>query len=1170
MNSLRRVGVIGSILVILIVVQPAPATNSVLAQAMSVVIDGAAVPAANSADPPHTYENPQGGCRAAEHDLLELTALPNHGALWPEAVVTQGETVQLIATAEHQQRDADCATAFTSLDVTWRLLHEDEEGVLTDVTAEVNGTDFLTPTFTAQAAGYYRVMLVDETATLTSEVSVQVLAPGVNWRNIGPDGTGPSTYLTSGRVNALAFDPRPAQSGTIYAGTPAGGVWKSNDDGASWRPTMDNKGLPTMAINALAVGQDGTVYAGTGDANKLDSRPGQGIWVSHDGGATWGHFGGSNLGDPIRRILVDGSGTVFAATQNGLWRYGGTPATWTNIAPSDIYFDIAFEPGSPARLYALTASGVYVTAGAPEPAPQWTWLTWPWRGGMGCSLPSRGGLALSPENPQVVYAGFVCASNRVVVQRSADRGTTWGTLPPLPWADQSWYNLAIASDPNDANVVFVGNVPLWRFDVLNRNPGAYCRNSTPVTGPCWTDWSGPGSRTPFATGADIHGDVHALLFDPILNFRLYAGTDGGVHRYDLAAPTRGSWRTLNTNLAIGQFLTLGFNPNWPGDVAGGLQDNATLRREYAGTRTWAQVPGSGGDGKYATYDARLPTLMGVPAPFLTGFSTLYYNPQYFYANRDQINRVVSEAAPMANLGLIGEHWIDPYRPGTMLATEPPTARTPTGQLYVATNAASATGTLNWSCIDPTPGNTGDKVTALAMANGNPAGTGAYYVGFDNGQIRYIEVLSPLANFPNCSFGSALNQNQRIFASTILTAPVRGLVEDPNRPCVLYAVMPAAADVRYRVMQITGVASGGRCRGPWANFWIAGRPAGVTGEATIGALPTMSNGQLFSLQDHAIAVDPTLANTLYLGTNAGMFMSQFDGTNWLWTRVTSVPEAPVTDIKAQVGAFGALGTLFAATYGRGVYERLNVAAPVAITSKPAAEENAITRCQAHDTLDGYHEQVVLIEVDYQRGTDGHGAQLRPILLTGGEEAHHFVRETHPVELGTRTVLLQIAYDAHGAPPALTTDRLRVEMVGEVGEVLAAAECHFHKVWRRPDAQLLTVRAEDVAGEGGHSEIPVEVMMTVGAHTPTSYVTPFTVGVAEGSTVTLAAPTARLRDEETRSFHLWLHEGHGIAGDAATLTLLVTEDTVVMARYVGHEQEHEEEEESLFVPRVENQD
>src|SRR4051812_32891342 len=105
------------------------------------------------------------------------------------------------------------------------------------------------------------------------EEQLEFGGPGL-WRQVGPSpllvggqqvfqGMGPD----SGEVVDIAIDPRAADGGdrTIYIATGSGGVWKSRDDGLSWRPLTDN--LPAMSIGAVALdpGDPDIVYFGSGN-----------------------------------------------------------------------------------------------------------------------------------------------------------------------------------------------------------------------------------------------------------------------------------------------------------------------------------------------------------------------------------------------------------------------------------------------------------------------------------------------------------------------------------------------------------------------------------------------------------------------------------------------------------------------------------------------------------------------------------------------------------------------------------------------------------------------------------------------------------------------------------------------------------------------------------------
>ena len=111
---------------------------------------------------------------------------------------------------------------------------------------------------------------------LAIALAASSLAMANDWTPFGPSG---------GTVRSLAHD---AASGTVYAGTYAGGVLKSGDGGASWAAVAPE--IRGQTVNALALDPAAprTVFAGTYS---------NGVWRSTDAGATWKRvlFGGKDM-----------------------------------------------------------------------------------------------------------------------------------------------------------------------------------------------------------------------------------------------------------------------------------------------------------------------------------------------------------------------------------------------------------------------------------------------------------------------------------------------------------------------------------------------------------------------------------------------------------------------------------------------------------------------------------------------------------------------------------------------------------------------------------------------------------------------------------------------------------------------------------------------------------
>jgi hypothetical protein len=188
-------------------------------------------------------------------------------------------------------------------------------------------------------------------------------------------GATPST----GRITGLAVDPSDSTSQTIYVAAAGGGVWKTTDGGASWKPLTDGQPTLFMGSIALAPSDPKVIYAGTGEANNSgDSYYGLGVLKSTNGGLTWALEtgngpAGSGLTNQFNRraigkIVVSPTdpNTVYAAVSpspsngvagnGGVWKSTDGGATWVNttakVSTADAYSDLVMDPTHPQTLYA--------------------------------------------------------------------------------------------------------------------------------------------------------------------------------------------------------------------------------------------------------------------------------------------------------------------------------------------------------------------------------------------------------------------------------------------------------------------------------------------------------------------------------------------------------------------------------------------------------------------------------------------------------------------------------------------------------------------------------------------------------------------------------------------------------------------------------------------------
>jgi len=426
---------------------------------------------------------------------------------------------------------------------------------------------------------------------------------GGNWTSSGPT-TNNSGYSGTGRLNCVTF--HPSDVNTFWVGAPAGGVWKTTNGGANWTVLTDDNdvlGVSTIALHPNYINNQ-TLFIGTGDRDggsiwtlgggQSNDNNGIGILKSTDDGNTWTATGLSFTTDQkviINEILIDpnNASIMVAATSEGIYKSSDDGVSWTLKTNNLKFVDMAFKPGSFSTIYASTSSWsdskIYKST---DKGDNWSEVH---------SVTGRRiQLAVSSNNASIVYA---LAANDTEglegVYKSTNSGSTFSkifsgtnTTGLLDYycdgsgsnEGQGSYDLCLAADPNNANIVFLGGVNTWK----SSDGGISWINNS-----MWTASSTYNS----CNSPVVHADKHYLIFQNGSS-TLFECNDGGIYKTINSGAT---WTDLTGDMSISQLYRIGASSITKNEVIAGLQDNGT---KLFSSNNWSDV--KSGDGMECLID----------------------------------------------------------------------------------------------------------------------------------------------------------------------------------------------------------------------------------------------------------------------------------------------------------------------------------------------------------------------------------------------------------------------------------------------------------------------------------------------------------------------------------------------------------------------------------------
>ena len=404
----------------------------------------------------------------------------------------------------------------------------------------------------------------------------------LEWISLGP-------VLNSARVESIQVDEK--NPGTMYVAFGSGNLWKTVNNGITWKPIFENQ--PSLGIGdiALAPSNSDIIYVGTGESLKKArnfTMPGTGMYRSTNGGDTWKHIGledSWHIGEisvhPTNPdiVLVSVLGHFWSKNVNrGIYKTEDGGKSWKHVLYIDENTgsnDIVISNSNPEVIYASMwennpgisglNSGIYKSS---DGGDNWEKLIngLPYGKKMG-----RIGLAVSYSNPNKVYALIDNLSkNRseaAEVYKTIDGGKLWKRTHEdelMIFPGIGWYFADIYVNPKDDEEIYSLGVRIAK---------------SMDGGKTFNNLYGTVKRINPSDAKFLHLDHCELWINPKNPKHIALGNDGGLFvSYDKGE----SWMHYN-NIPAGEFYDITISNEEPYLIYGGTQDDATV---YGPAKEW--------------------------------------------------------------------------------------------------------------------------------------------------------------------------------------------------------------------------------------------------------------------------------------------------------------------------------------------------------------------------------------------------------------------------------------------------------------------------------------------------------------------------------------------------------------------------------------------------------
>lgn len=683
---------------------------------------------------------------------------------------------------------------------------------------------------------------------------------------LAPSGTNcaaTTVYYATGEEN-FAYDS--LYGAGVLISTNAGGSWTQDATFSAGQPQSSYAAAPYIGSISVQPGHPSVLLAGL----QGTSATAAGIWRSTNGGVNWTLVNPSNpsqdfatsvafdpndatgntayaaMGYPGGDAALVSAGVCTASPCNGIFKSTNGGVTWTRLTGLDTAVNTTFGTGTSAKYGRITLA-------------------------LSSPLPGVTGNPATTEVFVAIANGTNFSSTFLTFAKSVDGGATWttpnGTNPP-PYCDrgtstgQCFYDMALAIQPGNANVIFAGGAADATKTGDSIEPTLIRSLDGGTT---WSDVSLDGT----SASSQIHVDHHAIAFSPDAT-KMYVGNDGGVwSSTDAMSAAAGSqhWTSLNGGLQTMQFYPgMSTHPSNPNIVFGGTQDNGS--EAYSGNLSWTDA-GTCGDGGW--------TAMGpVSANAFTIFLACNSVGNTGGAHTIWKSASSGTAGSFAgsDAGINFNESTDFIAPFVMDLSNSQNVYFGTSSLW-----QSQAGGANWTAMaggaDLSNGN-GDYITAIGVA---PGDSNTVYMATAGANVH-------------------VTTNALSGAAATFTSITNGL---PTRSATRLAVDPSSAGVAY--ITFSGFSGFG------------GTDGHIFRTINEGISWSSIDGDLPNVPVNDFVLDPEdPENTFYAGTDIGVFVTSNGGAHWS-TLAPGLPNDQVLSLQLQASS----RYLLAGTHGRGAWE-----------------------------------------------------------------------------------------------------------------------------------------------------------------------------------------------------------------------------------------------------------